>query len=101
MEHFSVENFMMSVKNAVASSCLLTKESQGEAKAETTDFKGSQETKGFGVKLILLLNWRVLAKQISTLIFFPFVDSWLLVGFQQCEAKRKPRERRVNTYFIV
>ena len=43
-----LENFRISVKNALASSRLLTKGSQGEAKGETKDFKGSQEAKAFG-----------------------------------------------------
>ena len=44
---FGLENFTISVKNALASSWLLTKGSQGEAKGETKDFNGSQEAKGF------------------------------------------------------
>ena len=60
---------MISVKNALASRWLLTKGSQGEAKGETIDFSGSQEAKGSGVKLIFLLNWRMLAKQIFNFDF--------------------------------
>ena len=45
---FGLENFTISVKNALASSWLLTKGSQGEAKGETKDFNGSQEAKVFG-----------------------------------------------------
>ena len=48
---FGLENFTISVKNALASSWLLTKGSQGEAKGEakgeTKAFNGSQEAKGF------------------------------------------------------
>ena len=44
---FVLENFRISVKNALASSWLLTKRSQGEAKGETKDFSGSQEAQGF------------------------------------------------------
>ena len=43
---FGLENFTISVKNALGSSWLLTKGSQGEAKGETKDFNGSQEAKG-------------------------------------------------------
>ena len=39
---FGLANFTISVKNALASSWLLTKESQGEAKGETKNFSGSQ-----------------------------------------------------------
>ena len=42
---FGLENFTISVKNALASSWLLTKGSQGEAKDETKDFNGSQKAK--------------------------------------------------------
>ena len=74
---FGLENFMISVKNALASNWLLTKESQGEAEGETKDFNGSQEAKGFGGKVNFLLNWRMLGKQ--TLNFaFPFC--WLLAS---------------------
>ena len=44
---FGLKNFTISVKNALASSWLLTKGSQGKAKDETKDFNGSQEAKGF------------------------------------------------------
>ena len=44
---FGLENFTISVKNALASSWLLTKGSHGEAKGETKDFNGNQETKSF------------------------------------------------------
>ena len=60
---------MFSVKNALVSCWLLTKKSQDEARVETIDFNGSQEAKGFGLKLILLLNWRMLAKQIFNIDF--------------------------------
>ena len=60
---FGLQIFTISVKNASASSWLLTKGSQGEAKGETKDFNGSQEAKGFGGEVIFLLNWRMLGKQ--------------------------------------
>ena len=60
---FGLKNFRISVKNSLASSWLLTKGSQGEAKGETKDFNGSQEAKGFGGKVIFLLIWRMLGKQ--------------------------------------
>ena len=47
MRKFGLENFTISVKNALASSWLLTKGGQGEAKCETKDFSGSREAKGF------------------------------------------------------
>ena len=60
---FGLENFTISVKNALASSWLLTKGSQGEAKGGTKDFNGSQEAKGFAgeinfysKKILLILN---------------------------------------------
>ena len=59
---FGLESFTTSVKNALASSWLLTKGSQGEARGEAKDFNGSQEAKGFGLKVIFLLNWRLLGK---------------------------------------
>ena len=44
---FGLANFTILAKNALASSWLLTKGSQGEAKRETKDFNGSQEAKRF------------------------------------------------------
>ena len=74
---FGLENFMILVKNAFSSRWLLTKESQGETKGKTLDFNGSQEAKGFGVKLIFLLNWRMLAKQIFSFYFSLLASDWL------------------------
>ena len=44
---FGLANFTISVKNTLASSWLLTKGSQGEARREAKDFNGSQKAKGF------------------------------------------------------
>ena len=45
---------MISVKNALASSWLLTKGSQRDDKGETKDFNGNQEAKGLKETLIFI-----------------------------------------------
>ena len=102
---FGLVNFTISVKNASASSWLLTKGSQGEAKGETKDFTGSQEANGFEGNInfysnkdlteikkrmrkcreFILENFTISAKNV-------LASSWLLTKGSKGEAKGETKD---------